>query len=244
MTDELDRLLRDRIRKVIDEQPARSGDWQDVLRRSKPERLLVRRAPARRPILLLAGVTTCAVLLVLGLALRGVGFTGVGTAQAACRGSDVPAGRCLRALARIASTGGESLPIVYRRVFWHSSIYLYPPGEALKSDAPARSRRLTGTKTAFVASQVIAVETWVKGTTGQGVQRTGPGRLVFPTARDRAAWRAAGSPTWKRMSSTPLAPRSNKPIRNWAAYVFEPTAWRKATGVRNPFSLVPTRQAP
>ena len=60
MTDELDRLLRDRIRKVIDEQPARSGDWQDVLRRSKPERLSVRRARARRPILLLAGVTTCA----------------------------------------------------------------------------------------------------------------------------------------------------------------------------------------
>jgi hypothetical protein len=209
MTDSLDQIVRERIEAALDAQATGVGDWQEVVRRgpSVPDARECRR-PRRRIPLAIIGVAGSVVLLGLGLSLRGGGSAGVATAEAACGGSGVPAGGCLRALARLAGTDGTPPPIVYERVLSYTAAMMVPAGA--RSRVPL-ARPLAEVKRAFTANEVQTVETWVARSTRRGTRRVSVGRLVFPTARDRAAWKAAGSPSWTRMSGRSFAPATFKP---------------------------------
>lgn len=201
MTDALDQWLASRITGMLDAQPVGSAAWNDVLRRSRREGNVAGAFGRRRLVLALVGAATCALLLALGLALHGAGTAGVATAQAACRGSGVPAAPCLRSLARLAEGRGAPPAIVYERSLSYRAAVLVPPG--VKSDLPF-ARTLTSAKRPFTANEVQTIETWIRRTTRAGTRRVGAGRLVFPSAADRRAWEAAGSPTWKQMTTAPL----------------------------------------
>jgi hypothetical protein len=195
---ELDIGIRELFAEVDELAPAddlwtRAVAWQA---RSAPH-------PRRAP--LFAVVTAVVLVVFAGLVLRdlnlGAGST-ISAAQAAdraCRGSGPPQA-CLQALARVAAESTDRSRFVYQRRWreW-DAIRVLPPGRHPSATRVFATTHVAGVVRPFVVALMFPESIWIDRATWHGVKRVSRPRLWFPTAADRAAWAASGSPSWRQM---------------------------------------------
>ena len=203
------------------------------------ERLRRLRAwPLRRLSLVVVGAVIVAVLFAAAATFRDSPAE-VGTAQAACRGSGLPAEPCLLSLASIARRAGTRSGIVYQRTVLIDPMVMLPPG------SHENGWPLAGVRRPFVVLATMIEETWIDPRSGRGVRRIVPGTLRFATPADRAAWKASGSPSWRRITRGRIVPDPS--FRSLAdgedLYLYDSAGWRKATGRRQPARALPADPA-
>jgi len=182
------------LRAMAAEEPPASADARTEVwnRLQRPRRLRFR--PNPRTHAAIGAMAICAAA-VMALLVVNRGPVGVQTAEAACGRPQVVTQQCLSALAEVAGTRTTtSGPIVYQRwISFQRPLRIIPPGTA----GPGIHR--TGVTRPFDVQEVDITETWVNRSNWHGVRRESS-RIAFPSAADRSAWRASGSPTWQRMS--------------------------------------------
>lgn len=150
-----------------------------------------------------AGVALVAILALLptrdgrGPGVPGTPLRGPVSAAAACA-EPGPAGRCLRAVGLLA--GLQTLPgsgdVLYERGSTTLASFLVggPPREDRGNQIPLATAR-----TPFSVSRWVVEERWVAADGSGRFAATGVSRVRLDSARDRAAWRAAGSPDLERL---------------------------------------------
>ena len=190
-------------------------------------------SPSRR-VALVTGFATCAALAATGLAVF-TGSVGVQTAEAACSRAGASATPCLHALARLAASSDAPGRIVYQR-----SLGIGPFLRILPPAVGGPGRSVAGVVRPFRVRDVLTTETWIDRATWHGARKTYD-RMEFATAADRAAWRASGSPSWRRMSGSQLSRTSTSHVRDAERlYVMNLTILRRATGAKHPDVALPT----
>ena len=161
------------------------------------------------------------------------GSFAVPTAEAACSHVASSPTACLSALARLAAATSAPGGVVYQR-----AVGLSPVIRVLPPSDPALGLHLTGVTRPFGVRQTTITETWVDRTTWHGVRRVST-KPSFPTARDRAAWRAAGSPSQDRLFGR-AAVGTSRNVDGERFYVMDFAALQKATGALHPDTALPT----
>src|SRR5207342_264981 len=105
-------------------------------------------------------------------------------------------------LASIARTAEPRAGIVYQRTELIDPMVMLPPGTR------GNGWPLAGVRRPFVVLATTVEETWIDPRSGRGVRRVVPGKLLFSSPQDRASWRAAGSPSWRRITGGRIPGRS------------------------------------
>ena len=219
---------------VVDEpradQEARSEVWRRLERRR--DRRVSWSSP--RPAALVAGFALCAALTAGALILY-TGSVGVQTAGAACGRQRASAAPCLDQLARLAAAADAPGRIVYQQALGiRPLLRIIPPG------AGGPGRHVAGVTRPFRVREVVTTQTWIDRATWHGASQS-KGRIDFPTAADRAAWRASGSPSWRRMTGAQLSPAGTLHVADAERlYVADLGTLRRATGAKHPDSALPT----
>ena len=201
------------------------------LQRRRPQ-LLGRRFSSRLGVIAVSAATLAALT-----AAAVVVFTGsvdVPTAEAACSRQTSSPAACLNSLARLAASASAPGRIVYQRAIGFSqTVRVLPPKHK------GAGLHLRGVTEPFNVRQLIITETWIDRTSWRGARRETT-KLSFPTGRDRAAWRAAGSPSLNRIFANVTPVHSHGTADGERLYVMDFGALQRATGTKHPDQALPS----
>ena len=141
------------------------------------------------------------------------------------------------ALARLAASADAPGRIVYQRALGLSQpVRVLPPGD---SDF---GLHLPNVVRPFSVRKVAVTETWIDRTTWEGV-RLVSSRMSFPTAADRAAWRASRSPSQTRIFGRPEPVHISRVDDGERLYAMDFGLLQKATGTKHPDTALPSDAA-